>query len=331
MDAVQSLAKQVGTKSACNALAFPRASLYRQKNKRPKNEGVRPAPPLALTPDERQLVLDTAHSQRFWDTSPAAMYATLLDEGVYYCSIRTIYRVLSSHNEVRERRKQVSRAHYEKPELLATAPNQVWSWDITKLKWPEKWNYFHLYVIIDIFSRFVVGWMVAHREQSALAKRLIKETCQKQKIQADALTIHADRGSSMTSKVVAQLLVDLGVTKTHSRPQVSNDNPYSEAQFKTMKYRPDFPARFGSIQDARAFCQTFFPWYNTEHKHSGLELLTPEQVHYGQATEILTQRNEVLAAAFNLHPQRFKGKPPKPLSLPVAVWINKPQDKGLAQ
>ena len=233
--------------------------------------------------EERSEVLDILHADRFIDKAPREIYATLLDEKSYLCSVRTMYRILEKEGELKERRKQVSRPQYTKPEILAKAPNEAWSWDITKLKGPVKWTYYYLYVILDIYSRYVVGWMVAHRELAALARKLIAETCAKQMIQPDQLLIHADRGSSMTSKPVALLMADLGVTKSHSRPSVSNDNPYSESQFKTMKYRPEFPERFGSIQDARAFCQTFFPWYNTEHYHSGLGLLTPEDVHYGRA------------------------------------------------
>jgi len=328
MAAAASLADTVGKKAACQALAVPRATFYRhtaEKSRSGANLSRRPAPPLALSPQERQKVLDIAHEERFWDSSPYQIYATLLDEGCYIASISTFYRVLAANREVRERRKQVSRPRYQKPELLATGPNEVWSWDITKLKSPAKWAYFHLYVIMDIFSRYVVGWMVAHRESATLAKRLIAETCEKQKIAREQLTLHADRGSSMKSKLVAHLLSDLGVTKTHSRPHVSNDNPYSEAQFKTLKYSPSFPERFGSIQDARSFCRRFFDWYNTVHKHSGIALLTPEQVHYGQAEEIQAQRAAVLESAFKEHEKRFKGKPPKPFPLPEAAWINKPE------
>jgi putative transposase len=236
-----------------------------------------------------------------------------------------MYRILEAeHGCVKERRKHVQRPKYVKPELLATKPNQVWSWDITKLKGPVKWTYFYLYVILDIFSRYVVGWMIAHCEQAALAKRLIKDSCAKQEIEHGQLTVHADRGSSMKSKVVAHLLSDLGITKTHSRPHVSNDNPYSEAQFKTLKYCPQFPQRFGSIQDARSFCQAFFNWYNKEHRHSGIALMTPEQVHYGMDKQIHQQRSQVLADAFQKNPSRFKGKVPVPKSLPMAAWINKP-------
>jgi len=324
VNAASELSQEVGKKAACEALGVPQATYYRHTAARPDSSTNRPAPPLALTESEQQHVLDELHSERFWDQSPLEVYATLLDEGTYLCSVRTMYRILDKHNEVKERRKQVRRPRYQKPELLATGPNQVWSWDITKLKGPAKWTYFYLYVIIDIFSRYVVGWMVAHREQAALAKRLIEDTCSKQNIVKEQLTLHADRGSSMKSKIVANLLADLGVTKTHSRPYVSNDNPYSEAQFKTLKYCPAFPDRFGCIEDARTFCRSFFTWYNQEHKHSGIGLMTPEQVHYGQAPEIIEHRSETLAAAFKKFPSRFKGKMSTPMPLPEAAWINKP-------
>jgi len=236
-----------------------------------------------------------------------------------------MYRILEENQEVRERRNQLRHPAYQKPELLATGPNQVWSWDITKLLGPVKWSYFYLYVIMDIFSRYVVGWMVATRESAALAERLIKGICEKQGIEPGQLTIHADRGSSMKSKPVALLLADLGVTKTHSWPYTSNDNPYSESQFKTLKYRPEFPDRFGAIEDARSFCQVFFPWYNKEHRHTGIGLLTPEMVHYGQAQAVLRARKEVLSTAYQRHPERFVRKEPSPQPLPEAVWINPPK------
>jgi putative transposase len=270
-------------------------------------------------------VLDILHTERFVDQAPTEVYATLLDEGTYHCSVRTMYRILAEEGEVRERRNQARHPKYQAPELLATTPNQVWSWDITKLRGPVKWTYFYLYVILDIFSRYVVGWMIAHRESAALAKRLIAETCEKEKVQPGRLTIHADRGSSMKSKTVAFLLADLGVTKSHSRPYVSNDNPYSESQFKTLKYRPDFPDRFGSIQDARSFCREFFPWYNQEHRHIGIGLMTPATVHYGKAEQVSNQRQAVLASAFAAHPERFVRRMPVPPSLPEAAWINKPK------
>ncbi len=258
------------------------------------------------------------------DKAPAEVYASLLDEGTYLCSIRTMYRILAEANEVRERRRQARHPAYTKPELLATGPNQVWSWDITKLHGPAKWQHYSLYVIMDIFSRYVVGWMVANRESATLAQRLIAETIQKQQVQPGRLTIHADRGSSMRSKSVALLLGDMGITKTHSRPHCSNDNPYSEAQFKTLKYRPDFPDRFGSLEDARLFCRRFFRWYNRHHYHSGIALLAPEVVHYGQAEQVIHRRATVLKAAYESHPERFVRKPPTPALPPAAAWINRP-------
>jgi putative transposase len=269
--------------------------------------------------------LDILHAPRFVDLAPAQVYAGLLDEGRYVCSERTMYRILAAHQEVRERRDQLRHPSYVAPQLLATAPNQLWSWDITKLLGPAKWTYFYLYVILDVFSRYVVGWMVAHRESAPLAEKLIRDTCARQGIVPGQLTIHADRGSSMTSKPVAFLLADLGVTKTHSRPHVSDDNPFSEAQFKTLKYRPDFPERFGSIMDARGFCQMFFRWYNTEHHHSGIGLLTPRDVHLGRATTRVAARAEVLALAYSAHPERFVRGVPQPTAAPTAVWINPPK------
>jgi putative transposase len=284
-----------------------------------------------LAVSERQAVLDALHSERFMDQPPAQVHATLLDEGTYLCSPRTMYRILDSAQEVKERRDQVRRPHYEKPELLATAPNQVWSWDITKLMGPAKWTYFYLYVILDIFSRYVVGWMVAPHESAALAEGLISETYEKQRIQKGQLTLHADRGSSMKSKPVALLLADLGVVKTHSRPQVSNDNPFSESQFKTMKYRPEFPDRFGSLEHGRSFGHVFFPWYNDEHHHSGLGFLTPAVVHYALAERVREKRKRILAAAYAAHPERFVKGRPQPAELPHAVWINPPEKKTTFQ
>ena len=325
MSACQELSLQVGIAAACRSLDIARPTYYRRLGATEEKVPSRQAPPRALSAIERQQVLDVLHTDRFVDTAPAEVYATLLDEGVYHCSVRTMYRVLEDADEVCERRNQARHPHYQAPELLATAPNQVWSWDITKLLGPLKWTYFCLYVILDIFSRYVVGWMIASHESSALAMRLIAETCVKQNVQPGQLTIHADRGPSMKSKPVALLLADLGVTNTHSRPHVSDDNPYSESQFKTLKYRPDFPERFGSIQDARSFCQGFFLWYNCEHRHSGIGLLTPEMVHYGKAEAVIGQRRSVLASAFAAHPERFVRGLPVPPPLPEAAWINKPK------
>jgi putative transposase len=328
MPAVSELAAAVGVRPACQALHVPRASYYRwqQRAAAVVEAAPRPRPVRALTPVEQQDVLARLHEERFQDRSPAAVYATLLDEGHYHCSIRTMYRLLEQRGESRERRDQLAHPPYQKPELLATASNQLWSWDITKLLGPAKWTYFYLYVILDVFSRYAVGWMVAPRESAELAKRLIEDSCAKQKIQPGQLTVHADRGSAMTSKPVAFLMADLGVTKTHSRPYVSDDNPYSESQFRTLKYRPDFPDRFGSIQDARAFCLRFFAWYNDEHRHSALGLMTPGMVHWGQGPRIRRQRQVVLDAAYRDHPERFVRKPPRAPALQQEVWINKPPD-----
>jgi putative transposase len=328
MHAVDQSAPALSTKATCVALGVARASLYRWRGKKRAPAPLpapRPAPPRALGSEERHQVLEVLHSKRFVDQPPHQVYATLLDEGRYLCSIRTMYRILDAHGEVKERRNQLRHPAYHKPELLATGPNEVWSWDITKLKGPAKWSHYCLYVILDIFSRYVVGWMVASRESASLAHRLIRDTCTKQGIEREALTLHADRGSSMRSKTVALLLADLGITKTHSRPYTSTDNPYSEAQFKTLKYRPEFPERFGCLMDARAFCRPFFHWYNTEHHHSGLALLTPEVVHYGRVEGVIEARQRVLQDAYEAHPERFVHKPPIPLRPPNAVWINSPK------
>ncbi len=333
MDAVLSLAPQVGTRNACTALGVARATFYRQRPvfgpapqpaEVPAPPPPRTAPPRALSEQERNRVLAVLHEERFQDRAPAAIHATLLDQGQYLCSTRTMYRLLHQLGESRERRDQLVHPPYRKPELLATAPNQVWSWDITKLRGPVKWTYFYLYVILDIFSRYVTGWMVAERESAELAKRFLEETIGKYNIAPGQLSVHADRGRVMRAKPVAFLLADRGVTKTHSRPYVSDDNPFSESQFRTFKYRPDFPDRFGCIQDSRAHCQRFFPWYNLEHRHSGIGLLTPAMVHLGQAPAVLAQRQTVLDAAFAAHPERFVRRPPLAPDLPSQVWINQP-------
>jgi len=323
MKAAEQLSERVGVSTACQALGVPRSSLYRARQPKRKPES-RPTPERALKPEEKDQVCQTLNGERFQDCAPREVYATLLDEGEYLCSWRTMYRILKERQQVRERRNLLRHPTYTKPELLATGPNQLWSWDLTKLRSPVKWTYYYLYTILDVFSRYVVGWLIAERESAILAEQLIAETCTKQGITPDQLTLHADRGSSMTSKTVALLLADLGVTKTHSRPHVSNDNPYSESQFKTMKYRPDYPDRFGSIQDARAWARVFFRWYNHEHHHTGLGLMTPLTVHYGQAQHVIKQRQEVLQVAYATHPERFVRGIPKPPSLPTEVWINKP-------
>jgi putative transposase len=334
--AVAELAPQIGVRAACHAVGAAQAGYYRRHRISPVP--ARPAPiahrgrlqPRALTGHEQQKILDLLHSPRFVDVAPAEVWATLLDEGLYLASISTFYRLLRRAGENRERRRQATHPTSVKPELVATAPNQVWSWDITKLRGPAKWTYCYLYVILDIYSRYVVGWMVATRESAALAEMLIRQTCTKQHIGRDQLTIHADRGSSMTSKPVAFLLADLDITQSHSRPHVSDDNPFSESQFKTMKYRPDFPAHFASIEAARQHCQLFFPWYNEQHRHSGLGLHTPADVHYGTAAAIHQQRGTVLTAAYHAHPERFVRKPPEPPALPTSSWINPPHQKDAA-
>lgn len=326
MRVVEETSAATGVYATCAALAVATASYYRWR--RPKQHTVRQAPPpspRSLSAGERQVVLDVLHEDRFVDLAPAQVYAALLDEKRYLCSERSMYRFLAAAGEVRERRDQAHHPRYAAPELLATGPNQLWSWDITKLRGPQKWTYYYLYVVMDVFSRYVVGWMIAPRESAVLAERLIAETCERQGVLPGQLTIHADRGSSMRSKLVAQLLADLGITKTHSRPHVSNDNPFSEAGFKTLKYRPDFPDRFGCIEDARAHCVDFFAWYNGEHYHSGIGLLTPADVHYGRAPAIAEQRAAVLATAHAAHPERFTRGLPTPPALPTAVWINKPK------
>jgi putative transposase len=314
--------------ATCAAFGVALATYYRHRAPMYGPRPPRRAPPRRLPDAERRQVLDVLHEPRFVDLAPAQVFATLLEQGRYLCSVRTMHRILAENSELRERRDQLRHPAYAKPELLATGPNQLWSWDITKMLGPAKWTYYYLYVILDVFSRYVVGWMVAHRESATLAKKLIAESCRRQRIEPGQLTIHADRGSSMTSKPVAFLLADLGVTKTHSRPHVSDDNPYSEAHFKTMKYRPDFPERFGEIEDARGFCGDFFPWYNDEHHHASLGMLTPADVHHGLVEQRVAERQVVLDAAFTEHPERFpRGRPiaPRPAR---EVWINKPLVPG---
>jgi putative transposase len=326
MEAAVEYSESIGKAPACQALGTSRASLYRRLKQVAKTKKERRSH-RALSCEERERVLEVLHSKRFIDCAPAKVFADLLDEGTYLCSMRTMYRILSKQGEVKERRNQLRHPSYKRPELLATQPNQLWSWDITKLKGPSKWTYFYLYVLLDVFSRYVVGWTVAHRESATLASDLIDQSCGKQRIEKGQLTVHADRGPSMTSKMVALLLSDLGVLKSHSRPYTSNDNPFSESQFRTLKYRPDFPQRFGSIEDARTFCRTFFAWYNQQHCHSGIALLTPEVVHFGLAHDVIEKRENILGVAYEKHPERFVHGHPHPPYLPEAVWINPPVSK----
>src|SRR5690625_485816 len=330
-EAVEELTPIVGTRPACRALGVAPATIYRRRNPKPaRGWAPRPKPKNALSLAEQEEVLRVLHSERFVDSSPAQVWATLLDEGRYLCSERTMYRLLAAEGEVRERRDQLQHPSYARPELLAEGPNELWSWDITKLLGPAKWTYYYLYVILDVYSRYVVGWTLQYQESAAVAKELIAQATAQQKIGAGELTIHAGRGSSMTSKPVAFMLADLGITKTHTRPYTSSDNPYSEAQFKTLKYRPDFPDRFRSIEEARAFCRDFFRWYNHEHRHSGIGLMTPADVHFGRAEALHAKRAQVLAAAYAKKPERFIGGMPQPPGLPTAAWINRPEPEGVA-
>jgi putative transposase len=327
---VTQLAQKTNTKQACDQLAYPRSSYYRQQQAKPSVTEPRlvPAPsPRALPPAEQDKVRNLLNSERFVDSSPRQLYGTLLDEGHYLCSVSTMYRILKANEEVRERRNQKRHPAYQKPELLAMGPNQVWSWDITKLRGPVPHVYYYMYCILDIFSRYVVGYMIASREVATLARQLVADSCAKQDIEPEQLILHADRGSSMTSKTLALLLADLGVGKSHSRPYTSDDNPFSEAQFKTMKYRPDYPDRFGSSQEARNWAQAFIDWYNNEHRHTSLGLMTPATVHYGLAAELTVQRQVTLQAAYEKNPERFVKGLPTPPRLPTAVWINPPLEK----
>jgi len=319
-------APSLGVSETCQTLGLSRATYYRWRKKESQPvPRVKGRSPRRLKVEEEKQVLSSLTGECFMDRSVPEVYATLLDEGVYLCSVRTMYRILERHQAVKERRNQRRHPQYRKPELLATSPNQVWSWDITKLKGSRKWSHYHLYVIMDIYSRYVVGWMVAERESAMLAERLIRETCEKQGIAKDQLTIHADRGVSMRSKTVAQLMADLGITKSHSRPHVCDDNPYSESQFKTLKYHPSFPGRFGSLEDARLFLRHFFDWYNNEHRHSGVAMMTPRDVHTGKAEEIIRKRQETMEAAYTQHPERFVNGQPRLKPLTREVWINQPK------
>src|SRR5829696_3522139 len=332
-DAITELIPVLGSvRAACKAAGRPQANHYRRHRKSPKPDKPvreRKPQPRALPPAERATVRAVLNSPTFADMAPASVYHQLLDEGAHLCSPSTMYRILHAHNEVKERRRQAVHPARVKPELVATQPNQCWSWDITKLHGPAKWTYYYLYVIIDIYSRYVVGWLIADAESKDLAEKLLADTIAKQNINRNQLTIHADNGSSMASKPVAFLLADLGVTKSHSRPHTSNDNPFSEAQFRTLKYRPDFPERFGCYEDALVFCRRFFRWYNKAHRHSGSGFHTPADVHYGRAEQVRAERARVLDAAYAAHPERFVTKPPAPPKLPPLAWINQPKEEPL--
>lgn len=327
MSTAREAAPELGVALTCRSLGLPRASYYRYGRPRAASlRSPRPKPPRALDATEERAVLDILHEERFLDQAPAEVYATLLEEGKFHCSVRTMYRMLAKYGEVRERRDQLRHPRYAKPELLATRPNQLWSWDITKLRGPAKWTCFYLYVLLDIFSRYVVGWMVAEAESARLAVSLFEETAVRQGVTPGTVTVHADRGAAMRSRPLNEKLIELGMGRSFSRPRVSNDNPFSESNFKTLKYRPDFPERFGSLIDAREHLGRFFTWYNEVHRHSGIGYLTPADVHMGRAAEVLERRQRVLYQAFEAHPDRFSGRGPRTLSLPPEVWINQPTE-----
>lgn len=327
MRAVDDIKAAVGVADACRALDLPRAAYYRHRRAQTRPQ-TRRLSWRALRADEREEVRAQLCAPRFIDRAPAEVHATLLDEGVFLCAERTMYRILEAEHETRERRDQLRHPAYEKPELLATAPNQVWSWDITRLKGPAKWSYFYLYVMLDIFSRFVVGWMLAERENARLAKKLIASSVRREGICRGQLTLHSDRGAPMKAQTTTELLAHLGVEPSFNRPRVSNDNPLSEAQFKTVKYHPTFPRRFGSYEDAHAFCRSFFHWYNEEHRHGGIAYLTPAMLHRGEAERIIAQRAKTLEEAYARNPHRFVRGVPKPRPVPAAVWINPPSRSG---
>ncbi len=329
---VAALEPLLGTGPACAAAGKSKATHYRRRQPpKPKIAQERPTPANALSHAEVERVLELLRSERFADLAPAQVWAMLLDEDVYVASISTMYRILRANGEVRDRRAQAAHPTRSRPELMAIAPNQCWSWDITKLRGPDKGVWFDLYVIIDIFSRYVVGWMVAPAESAELAEAFIADAVAGQGVARGTLTIHADRGTSMTSKPVAELLADLGIGRTHSRPHVSNDNPYSESAFKTLKYCPAFPERFGSVQHARDFCEAFFSYYNHDHRHSGIGLHTPASLHYGTAHEVRAKRAVTLDAAYAANPGRFRHRRPSPPKLPTVAWINQPTIENDAQ
>ena len=331
-ETVEELTPIIGTRPACRALGASPATIYRRRRPpEPRPLKPRSTPERALSEPEREAVLEVLHSERFVDVSPEETWATLLDEGTYLCSTRTMYRILAAHHGgVRERRAQLTHPDYARPELLAERPNELWSWDVSKLKGPAKWTYYYLYVILDVFSRYIVAWTVQYRENAQLAKTLIEQAAEQQHITPEILTLHADRGAPQRAKPVAFLLADLGITKTHSRPYTSSDNPYSESNFKTLKYRPEFPARFDDIDHARAHCRAFVDWYNHAHRHSGIGLMTPAAFHHGHAAQLHAARVDVLDAAYQRHPERFVRKPPAPPELPTASWINKPKEVAAA-
>jgi putative transposase len=330
MQGVLFLIPLVGVVAACAALCMNRSRYYRAQ-KPTAAPTPRPSPPRALSDNERAKVLATLDSDEYMDKAPAQVFAALLELGTYLCSIRTMYRILAANDQVRERRAQRQHPTYTKPQLVATAPNQVWTWDITKLPGPTKGTYFSLYVILDLFSRYIVGWQVATRESAAVYQQLVEECCKDQGVVPEQLTIHSDRGAPMTAKSTALLYADLGIIKSHSRPYTSNDNPYSEANFRTLKYRPDMPDQLGSVEHARQVVRGLVDWYNDDHYHVSLALLHPVDVHHGRAAQIVAARQLVLDAVYARHPERFPlGRPMQKLP-PAAAWINPPPMTNLDQ
>lgn len=322
----------ISQREGCRSIGTSRATWCRWRDKAASppatfqlvRSGVQPN---ALSAAERSEVLAVCNAGRFCNSAPRAIVATLLDEGRYLASASTFYRILRDEGQLHERRAIATHPARVKPELLTTAPNELWSWDITKLPGPAKWTWFSLYLVLDVFSRFIVAWAVATRESAAIAKALFSDAARDQGIQPGQLHIHADGGSAMKAKSLALLFADLAISKSHSRPHVSNDNPFSEAHFKTLKYRPEFPEFFPSIEAARAFMPDLVHWYNHEHRHSGLAFLTPADVHFGRAQDVLARRNAVLQNAWKQQPRRFRPNGPAQRALPSVVYINKPADE----
>jgi len=324
MTIVDEHAPEVGVAPACRAVEVSRATWYRRRKK--SSESIledRRRPPRRLSDAERDRVMQTLCSDEFVDRSPRAVYAMLLERGEYLCSVRTMYRVLAERRAVRERRPQRKHPEYAVPICCAQAPNELWSWDITKLAGPHR-SWFSLYVILDVYSRYIVSWLLARRESAFLAMRLIEQAIQIHDVDPSCLKIHADRGAPMRAKCTAQLMVDLGIERSHSRPRVSNDNPFSESQFKTLKYCPEYPGRFTCIESARAWSSSFFDWYNHEHRHEGIGFFTPIDVYNGRHLELTKVRQRVLDQAYMRHPERFVRGRPAPPVVPDEVWINRP-------
>jgi len=332
-DSIEAWAPRVGIEAACRAFGMsPRTYNHRRQAaegrlapRRSRASGrPRKLPAWTLPDEERDQVRAVLCEERFADLAPAQVYATLLDEGRYLCSISTMYRILREHDLIHERRRGHRRRGHGAPVVAASAPNQAWSWDISRLRGPVPRSWFYLYVVLDIYSRKIVGWSIDTVESDAVARRLIRRACEREGVDADTLVLHSDRGAQMTSTSMAELLEDLGVTRSLSRPRTSNDNPYSEANFKTAKYRLDYPARFESLEGARTWMRRFAAWYNTEHYHSGIAHLHPADVHNGTAGEVVAARQHVLDEAYAANPDRFRRRRPHAAKPPTEAWINRP-------